>query len=172
MQWLVTSLLKLSKIDAGAIDFKKEKAIVKELVNKSVEHLLIPMELKNQTLEIKGDENACFTGDFNWTCEAIANIVKNCMEHTPAGGKITIDYEETSIYTVITVSDNGEGIHREDLPYIFNRFYKGKNADSNSTGIGLSMSKSIIESQGGSIDVSSSLGQGTRFTVKFYKNVV
>ena len=171
LQWLVTSLLKLSKIDAGTIDFKKEKVNVRELINRSVEHLLIPIELKNQTLEIYGDENTSFIGDLNWSCEAIANIVKNCMEHTPEGGKITISYNETSIYTMITISDNGEGIHKADLPYIFNRFYKGKNAHDSSIGIGLAMSKSIIESQGGSIDVSSS-DKGSRFTVKFYKSVV
>jgi signal transduction histidine kinase len=171
LQWLVTSLLKLSKIDAGTITFKKEKVNVKDLVNKSVEHLLIPIELKNQALEIIGDENAVFTGDFNWTSEAVANIVKNSMEHTPEGGKITISFNETSIYTMITISDNGEGIHKEDLPYIFNRFYKGKNAHDNSIGIGLAMSKSIIESQGGSINASSS-AEGTQFTIKFYKSVV
>jgi len=93
------------------------------------------------------------------------------MEHTPEGGKITIDYNETSIYTMIKISDNGEGIHKEDLPYIFNRFYKGKNAHNNGIGIGLAMSKSIIEGQGGTIEVSSS-DKGTQFTIKFYKSVV
>ena len=171
LQWLVTSLLKLSKIDAGTIEFKKEKVIVKELVNRAVEHLLIPIELKNRPLELTGKKIKSFTGDLNWSSEAIANIVKNCMEHTPEGGKITIDYNETSIYTMIKISDNGEGIHKEDLPYIFNRFYKGKNAHNNGIGIGLAMSKSIIEGQGGTIEVSSS-DKGTQFTIKFYKSVV
>jgi len=172
LQWLVTSLLKLSKIDAGTIEFKKDRLNVKDLINRSVEHLLIPMEIKNQTLEINGDENAGFTGDLNWSSEAIANIVKNCMEHTPDGGKIKIAYSETPIFTMIEISDNGEGILKEDLPYIFNRFYKGKNAHPDSIGIGLAMSKSIIENQGGSIEVSSKKDQGTQFTIRFHKGVL
>jgi len=172
LQWLVSSLLKLSKIDAGTIEFKKEKVEVKNLIERAVEHLLIPIELKGQTLEIGGSDNAGFIGDFNWSSEAIANIVKNCIEHTPDGGKITINYSETSIYTVIEISDNGEGIHKDDLPYIFKRFYKGKNANSDSSGIGLSMSKSIVENQGGIIEVSSNENTGTRFIIKFYKSVV
>lgn len=172
LQWLVSSLLKLSKIDAGTIEFKKEKVIVKNLIERAVEPLLIPIELKGQTLEIAGSDSVSFIGDFNWSSEAIANIVKNCMEHTPESGKITINYSETSIFTMIEISDNGEGIHKDDLPYIFNRFYKGKNAHSDSIGIGLSMSKSIIENQGGVIEASSNKNTGTSFIIKFYKSVV
>jgi len=172
LQWLVSSLLKLSKIDAGTIEFKKEKVIVKNLIERAVEPLLIPIELKGQTLEIAGSDSVSFIGDFNWSSEAIANIVKNCMEHTPESGKITINYSETSIFTMIEISDNGEGIHKDDLPYIFNRFYKGKNAHSDSIGIGLSMSKSIIENQEGVIEASSNKNTGTSFTIKFYKSVV
>lgn len=172
LQWLVTSLLKLSKIDAGTIGFKKEKVNVKRLIERAVEHLLIPMEINNQTLKVQGDENDSFIGDMNWTAEAIANIVKNCVEHTHNGGTITICHIETSIYTMIEISDNGEGIHKEDLPYIFDRFYKGKNAHNDSIGIGLAMAKSIIEKQGGTIEVTSKEGQGTHFTIKIYKNIV
>lgn len=172
LQWLVSSLLKLSKIDAGTIEFKKENVNVRKLIDRAVEHLLIPMELKNQTLEVTGNENDSFIGDMNWSSEAITNIVKNCIEHTPDGGKISISHSETSIYTMIEIWDNGAGIHKEDLPYIFNRFYKGKNAHNDSIGIGLAMAKSIIEKQNGVIEVSSKLGQGTKFTIKFYKSVV
>ncbi|HPU21790.1 MAG TPA: HAMP domain-containing sensor histidine kinase [Thermoclostridium caenicola] len=172
LKWLVSSLLKLSRIDAGTIEFKKERIRVRELVSRAVEPILIPMELKEQTLEITGDEDAEITGDSNWTAEALANIVKNCMEHTPAGGRITIAFSENSLYTDITISDNGEGIHKQDLPHIFKRFYKGKNAHQDSIGIGLAMSRSIIENQNGTIEVSSEKGKGTTFTVKFYKGVV
>ncbi len=172
LQWLVTSLLKLSKIDAGTIEFKKEQVKVKDLITKSIEHLLIPMEIKNQTIEIVGDEKAGFIGDLNWSSEAIANIVKNCVEHTHEGGTISISFSETSIFTLIEISDNGEGILKGDLPYIFNRFYKGKNAHNDSIGIGLAMSKSIVETQGGSVEASAKPGNGTRFTIKFYKSVV
>lgn len=172
LQWLVTSLLKLSRIDAGAVKFRKDRIKVKELVEKSLEHLLIPMEIKNQTLEILGDENTEFIGDFNWTCEAVSNIVKNCIEHTPEGGKIGIRFSETSLYTIIEIYDNGEGIRKKDLPYIFNRFYKGSNSHKDSIGIGLAMSKSIIEGQDGTIDVRSELGEGTVFSLKFHKGVL
>ncbi|MHB8076595.1 sensor histidine kinase [Desulfosporosinus fructosivorans] len=172
LQWLVASLLKLSKIDAGTIKFKKEQVNVQDLVTRSIEHLLIPMEIKEQTLEISGDEYTEFRGDFNWSSEALTNIIKNCLEHTPCGGTIGISYSETPIYTLIKVYDQGEGIHKHDLPYIFDRFYKGKNAHNDSIGIGLAMSKSIVKNQGGSIEVTSEKDKGTQFTIKFYKSIV
>lgn len=172
LQWLVASLLKLSKIDAGTIEFKKEKVHVKELVSKATEHLLIPIEIKEQTLDINGDEQAQYIGDFNWSSEALANIVKNCIEHTPEGGTIRIHFSESSLYTMIRIADNGVGIEKDDLPHIFKRFYKGKNADSESIGIGLAMAKSILEKQGGILEVSSEKGKGTQFTIKLYKGIV
>lgn len=172
LQWLVESLLKLSKIDAGTIEFKKENVNVKRLINKATEHLLIPMEIKEQTLEISGHEDTKFTGDFNWSSEAITNIIKNCIEHTPFGGKLVIKFIETPVYTMIKILDNGDGIDKDDLPYIFNRFYKGKNARSESIGIGLAMSKSIIQNQGGIIEVTSEENRGTEFIVKIYKSIV
>ncbi len=110
LQWLVTSLLKLSKIDAGTIGFKKESVNVNALVHRAVEPLLIPIEAKEQTLEINGDEDAKFIGDFNWSAEALTNIIKNCMEHTPFGGRLLIEFSESPFFTLIKISDNGEGI--------------------------------------------------------------
>lgn len=130
------------------------------------------MEIKEQTLEISGDEHTQFIGDFNWSSEAVANIIKNCIEHTPWGGKIGIHFSETSIYTIMKIFDNGEGIDKNDLPHIFNRFYKGKNAHNGSIGIGLAMTKSILENQGGSIEVTTEKDKGTQFTIKIYKSVV
>lgn len=172
MEWLVSSLLKLSKIDAGTIAFKKEKVLVSQLVQKALEPLLVPMDIKMQVLTVKGDENAAFNGDFNWTAEALINIVKNCVEHTPDGGEITILFSENALFTEITISDNGEGIPKEDIPYIFKRFYKGKNASEESVGIGLAMAHSIVTSQQGDIEVKSQKGEGTTFRIKFYKQVI
>ncbi len=107
--------------------------------------------------------------DFSWTMEALGNIVKNCMEHTPQGGSIIIRYEQTSFYTMINIEDNGEGIAKEDLPHIFERFYKGKNSSPDSVGIGLALAKQIISLQKGVITVESSAGVGTSFTIKFYR---
>ncbi len=171
IQWLVTSLLKISQIDAGTITFKEEIISVAAVVKKAVEPFLILMELKEQQLVIKGDETATFYGDLSWSSEALTNIIKNCAEHTPAGGIIKIDYQQNPIYTEIIISDNGEGIDQDDLPYIFQRFYRGKNATSDSVGIGLAMSRAIVLAQHGDIVVESS-PKGSRFCVKFYHQVV
>lgn len=172
MEWLVSSLLKLSKIDAGTIVLKKEKVFVKELVQRAVEPLLVPMDIKMQTLDVTGDEIVSFLGDMNWTVEALINILKNCVEHTDEGGEISISYSENALFTEITIQDNGKGIPKADLPYIFKRFYKGKNASEDSVGIGLAMAYSFITSQQGDIDVKSEVGVGTRFQIKFYKSVI
>ncbi|MGM0901635.1 MAG: ATP-binding protein [Bacillota bacterium] len=172
MEWLVSSLLKLSKIDAGTIAFKKEKVMVKELVRTAVEPLLVPMDIKMQSLDIRGDDTASFLGDFNWTAEALINIIKNCVEHTAEEGEISIQFSENALFSEITISDNGKGIAKEDLPYIFKRFYKGKNASDDSVGIGLAMAHSIITSQQGDIEVQSQPSVGTKFQIKFYKQVI
>jgi len=172
LQWLVASLLKISKIDAGTIEFKKDCLNVKELISRATHHLLIPIEIKEQTLEISGDEHSEFIGDFNWSSEAVSNIIKNCVEHTPPGGHISINFCETPIYTMIKINDNGEGIHIKDLPHIFERFYKGENAHNDSIGIGLAMSKIIFQKQGGTLEVKSEKDKGTEFIIKIYKSIV
>ena len=171
MEWLLTSLLKLSKLDAGTVEFKKEAISAAELVNQAVKPLLIPMELKEQNLVIEGDEPTIFLGDQNWTSEALINILKNCMEHTGPGGTIMIHYSGNPLYTELLISDNGSGISKEDLPFIFKRFYRGKNANEESVGIGLAMAKRIVESQNGDIVVTSHLNEGTSFSIRFYKLV-
>ncbi|WP_271853913.1 sensor histidine kinase [Planococcus maritimus] len=172
MDWLVSSLLKLSKIDAGTIHFKKDRIPVSKLIGKAVEPLLIPMDINMQELKIEGDPEAEFNGDLNWTTEALINILKNCVEHTGEGGTLTIRYNENALYTGIQIEDSGSGISKKDLPYIFKRFYKGENAGDDSVGIGLAMAYSIITSQSGDIEVASTPGEGTRFHIKFYKQVV
>lgn len=170
IDWLVSSLLKLSKIDAGTVIFKREQIVVKELIQTALEPILIPMDIKKQTVSIKGDETVCFLGDLNWTVEALINILKNCVEHTEQGGEINISFLENALFTEINIVDNGKGIPKEDLPYIFKRFYKGKSAIEDSVGIGMAMAHSIITSQLGDIDVKSEEGKGTEFRIKFYKN--
>lgn len=172
IQWLVTSLLKLSKIDAGTTIFKKDTVNVKSLIESSISPLLIPIDIKQQTLNIKGDSNTFFIGDFNWTREAIINILKNCIEHTEEKGTININYSQNPIYTEIIIRDNGKGIDKKDIPYIFKRFYKGKNASDDSVGIGLAMSKTIVKKQNGDIKVKSESKSYTEFTIKFYSQIV
>ncbi|KWX86242.1 histidine kinase [Paenibacillus riograndensis] len=172
IDWLVSSLLKLSKMDAKTIQFKKDRIPVKNLIQKALEPVMIPMDIKGQTVSIAGDDNVSFAGDFNWTVEAVINILKNGVEHTHEGGAITITFSENTLFTEIVIADNGKGIPKEDLPYIFKRFYKGKNAGEGSIGIGLAMAHSIIASQNGVIDVTSGSGKGTQFRIKFYKQVI
>jgi len=172
IDWLVSSLLKLSKIDAGTVHFKKDKVIVHDLIQRSIQPVFIPMDIKQQTLHINGDEKVTFQGDLHWTAEAIINILKNCVEHTEEGGGVSITFLENALFTMITIKDNGKGIAQEDLPYIFKRFYKGKNAGEDSVGIGLAMAHSIIKSQQGDIEVKSVKGMGTKFEIKFYKKVI
>lgn len=172
IDWLVSALLKLSKLEAGTIVMKKEEVAVGKLIDSTLKELSIPLELKSQRVNIEGNNTAGFLGDFNWSREALINILKNCIEHTPEGGTIDILLEENPIYTGITIKDTGYGIDKEDLPYIFNRFYRGKNASNDSVGIGLAMSNTIIEKQGGDITVKSEKNKGSEFTIKLYKGVI
>lgn len=172
IQWLMNALLKLSRIDAGAVDFRSELVRVEELVDKAVTPLEIPMELKQITLTRSGEREASFLGDMAWFTEAVVNILKNCMEHTQPGGRIEIRYAENPLHTELVIRDTGSGILREDLPHIFERFYRGRDAQTDSVGIGLAMAKTIVQHQNGDILVESQWGKGTAFTLKFYKRIV
>ena len=169
MDWLIKSMLKLSKLEAKVIDFKTEKVNINELIRRSISPLSVPMELKNISLNINGNKEASYIGDIEWSSEALGNIIKNCVEHTKEGGNLDIIYEENPIYSEIVIKDNGEGIDKDDIPNIFKRFYKGKNSKSDSVGIGLAMAKSIIESQNGDIYVKSEKNKGTEFHITFHK---
>ena len=172
MEWLISSLLKLSKIEAGTVIFKKDEVQVEKLIQKVLGPMLVPIDIKEQTVQADGDSAVTFSGDMNWTVEALINILKNGVEHTPEGGTIRITYAENALYTEIVIADNGKGIAKEDLPYIFKRFYRGKHASESSIGIGLAMAHSIITSQNGTIEVNSQIGKGTEFRIKFYKGII
>lgn len=169
MDWLLSALLTLSKIDAGTLEFKRNPVNVSKLIDEALKPLMIMIDIKDQSLDRVINESVELTGDFNWLREALVNILKNCIEHTPVSGRLSIHAEENPIYTEIIISDSGPGIHKEDLPYIFNRFYKGKHAGNDSIGIGLAMSRSIIESQNGTITAENSSHTGARFVIKLYK---
>lgn len=172
INWLVTVLLKLSRLESGMVEFNYEPINLKQLANEVKQSMAIPIELKNQKLEIISKEEATMQGDYNWTKEAIINIVKNCIEHTAENRKIKIELSENALYSQIIIQDEGEGISEEDLPYIFNRFYKGKGSSKESFGIGLALAKSIIEKQGGEIKVKSKKGEGTEFRIQMFKGVI
>jgi signal transduction histidine kinase len=172
IQWLVAALLKLARLDAGTAAFRSEPVDVHRLIERALEPLQIPLEIKKQRLEVHGEADASFTGDLNWSAEALTNVVKNCVEHTPEGGRIEIRYGANALYAEIIVSDDGGGIASRDLPNIFNRFYRGENAGENSVGIGLALAKAILTAQGGDISVRSERGVGTSFNIRVFNSIV
>lgn len=169
MDWLVSSLLKLSKLDAGTISFCMISVPLEVLIAKAAEPLAIPMELKNQTLvtELSGTV-LC---DPAWTGEAIGNILKNCTEHMDEGN-LTVTAQENALYSEIRIRDSGPGIASEDLPHLFERFYRGKDTAKDSVGIGLALSRAIIAAQNGTIQARTHPRGGAEFTIRFYKATV
>ena len=127
------------------------------------------IDIKNIKIEEKIDEDVILRADYNWQLEALTNIIKNCIEHSKEDSKIKIEVENNSIFVKIKITDEGEGIAKEDLSHIFERFYKSKQVSENSIGIGLSLAKTIIEKENGYIKVDSELGKGTTFEIKYLK---
>lgn len=172
MEWLIQSLLKMAKLDAGTIHMRTDCVLVQRLVKEAVREFMIPMELRGQTLVVECEETVSYAGDAAWTKEAVSNIVKNCMEHTPEGGTIRIEAKENALYTEIAIQDNGPGIANKDLPHIFERFYKGANSSEKSVGIGLALARMIITSQNGIVTAENRKEGGARFVVRFYKSAI
>lgn len=170
-EYLVSVLLKISKIDAGTVQFEKKETELNALIRKSAEPLLIPMDIKNQKLSINADDIS-LNCDSAWCIEAFGNILKNCTEHTPENGEITVTATNTPIFTEIIITDTGSGFNEEDIPHIFERFYKGRNSSKESFGIGLNLAKMIITAHNGTVKAENSQSGGAEFTIRFYKQVV
>lgn len=171
MKWLITNLLKLSRLDAGTVEFKNETFSIKNAVEQSINPFLVTLELKQIEL-LNNADDFTVTGDEGWTVEAIGNIIKNCIEHTDKNGRLTISSTGTNLYTSIVITDNGCGIEAEDLPHIFERFYQGKNAHNESVGIGLALAKAVFEKERATITVNSEIGVGSEFEIRFYNAIV
>lgn len=168
ISFLVQSLLKLSKLDAEAVKFRYEQVDVKSIIDECIKNTAVMAEILGVRLETDCND-IILNCDRKWLCEAVTNIIKNCIEHSQ-NGNIKITADQNKLYTKISIKDNGSGITKEDLPHIFERFYKGKNSSDDSVGIGLSLAKTIIEKQGGYISVSSELNKGSEFVIKFFNN--
>ena len=166
IEWLVISLLKMSKLDSGTVKLKKEKIKVKDLINKAIEPIKVSLDLKSIDLDLNLSNDTILV-DINWTKEAILNIIKNAYEHTK--DKIIITSKSNPLYLEIRITDNGKGIAKKDLKHIFERFYKGSD-NKDSIGIGLNMSKKIINLQQGIIEVETKENVGSTFIIKLYKN--
>lgn len=170
-KWLISNLLKLSKLDAGTVSFITERVSIKELVDESLKPFLVSMDLKNITLKNEARDIE-LSVDKNWTCEALMNIIKNCIEHTEKNGTLLVLTRHTNVFDSIIVRDNGVGIAEEDLPHIFERFYHGKNSSGESVGIGLALTKEILAKQNATVTVNSVEGEGTEFELRFYKSII
>ncbi|WP_019678815.1 sensor histidine kinase [Ruminococcus flavefaciens] len=171
IDWLITTLLKMSKLDAGTVRFHREDVTMKELLEKACMPVRVPIELHGQELILVSDGE--FSCDIAWSCEAIGNIIKNCMEHTPDGGTITVSGSCNPLYSEIIITDSGSGISEEDLPHIFERFYKGADSGEKSGfGIGLALARMIVTEQNGTVKAENGQNGGAVFTVRFYKGAV
>ncbi|MBU3128360.1 HAMP domain-containing histidine kinase [Clostridium tagluense] len=170
MNWLIKNILKLAKLDAKAIEIVKEKQSLNETLQDAIDALESKAYDAQVVIDFKEKEEIDFKHDRLWLEEALINIIKNGIEHTPRGGTIDLELLENPLYTRITIEDTGEGINEADLPNIFKRFYKAKTSKkSDSIGIGLALSKSIVEAHNGMIEVRSKVEVGTRFIITFVK---
>ena len=174
---LLDSLLKLSRLDAGIVGFREEAVSVKELTASSLRPFLIPMELHGIHLVTEIPEGAEIIGDADWLTEALQNILKNCIQSIGDGGTIVIGCEDTLLYTEITIQDDGSGFSREELPHLFDRFYRGgkrntgnqKSSGTGGYGIGLDLCRTIIKRQGGTVTAGNHPEGGAVFRIRFPK---
>lgn len=170
ISWLVNTLLKLSRLDAGTVTFQHTCFRAVDLLEEALRPFAVSMELRGQTCirEWTGEEE--IWGDYGWTLEAVGNVVKNALEYTPEGGRLQLTVRKTALYTELVVTDSGKGIPQEDIPHLFERFYKGKNAGKESFGIGLALTRAILSMEEGTIFAGNAkeTGWGGRFTLRFY----
>ena len=170
LTYLEESLLLLSRIDSGTLDFKREPVDVQTLLELSADTMEEVFRAADVTVDVQESGAALLQADMEWTMEAVMNLLKNCAEHTPAGGKIYCSYEENLIYTQVKIEDTGEGFAKEDIPHLFERFYRGKNAKKDSIGIGLALAKAVVEGQNGVIGASNRVEGGACFEIRFYRH--
>ncbi len=168
LQQLVGSMLTLSKLDAGVLALEEKEFDLEEMLVDAVQPFVRQMEEKGICFGIQGADGISLSGDFGWCSEAFGNIIKNCMEHTPKQGNISITCQDNPIYTEVVIQDSGGGFDEADLPYLFERFYRGAGSSKDSVGIGLALSKSIIEKENGTVTAENTQTGGAGFYIKFY----
>lgn len=169
MDWLITSLLKISRLDTGAVSFQSEAVCVNKLIKSALQPLAIPIELHGIEVNTNIPKKMIITGDSGWLSEAIQNILKNCMENTGENGRIDIICTDKALYNELIIRDNGAGFKKEDLPHLFNRFYRGSGQNASGYGIGLALCKMIITRGGGSVTANNHPQGGAEFIIRFPK---
>lgn len=168
MEDVIYTLLKLARLDAGIIQMEKAEENVSILMQDVLERFETWAEREHKTITLSGKEDVILSCDALWVSEAIGNIIKNALEHTETGGHIGVEWSQSPLMTQIEISDDGKGIHPEDLYNIFKRFYRSRlSSDVHGIGLGLPLAKSIVEAHGGTISVTSTPGMGTTFTLNF-----
>ena len=168
LQRLVGTMLTLSKLDAGVLELEEKAFDLEEMLVDAVQPFVRQLEEKGICFGIQGAAGISLSGDFGWCSEALGNIIKNCMEHTPKRGDISITCQDNPIYTEVVIQDSGGGFDEADLPHLFERFYRGAGSSKDSVGIGLALSKSIIEKENGTVTAENAKTGGARFCIKFY----
>ena len=181
---LVSTLLRLARLDAGALALAHEQVDVSDMARDAARPLAIAFDLADVALELDIEDGCSFTGDRAWTAEALGNILKNCLEHTPRGGRVTVAAHEDALACRIRMEDTGPGIAEEDLPHVFERFYRGASdrtgasaVNPTGVGIGLSLAQGLIDAQDGTICASNARDEagrvtGARFDIAFFKAIV
>ena len=168
LQHLVGSMLTLSRLDAGVLELEEKEFDLEEMLVDAVQPFVRQMEEKGICFGIQGADGISLSGDFEWCSEAFGNIIKNCVEHIPEQGNISIACRDNPIYTEIVIQDSGRGFDEADLPHLFERFYRGAGFSKDSAGIGLALAKSIIEKENGTVTAKNTETGGAGFYIKFY----
>ena len=168
INFLVQALLKLSKFEANTVYFIKQKNDLQNIIKESIKNVSALCDLRNINIEFNTKVNSKIVCDSKWQIEAITNILKNAIDHSKNASKVTINIEDNNVYSMIEIIDTGDGISKKDIAHIFERFYKGENATSDSIGIGLALAKTIIEEDNGNVSVESNK-LGTKFVIKYFK---
>lgn len=172
MEWLVKTLLKYARLESNVVEYHKENFSLNNTIEESINPLKIKADEKNQSIIFNSDKEIYLYHDRKWIAEALSNIIKNAIEHTDMNGKIEIGLEETPITVRVWIKDNGEGIEKEEIKKIFDRFHKGENSiNPTSIGIGLCLSKAIVKAHSGDITVESEVGVGSTFYITFIKTI-
>lgn len=183
VRWLVSVLLKLARIDAGVVKLATQQVDAAVVVKEAVESLAIPFDLANVELVLNLEDGSSYIGDAAWSREAILNVMKNCMEHAGEGGCVEVSVSHDALACRICIQDTGPGISPEDLPHVFERFYRGEDSgeatatDPSGVGIGLSLAQSLVSAQGGAIKASNARDRdgavlGARFDIVFFSVTV